>query len=142
MQAMMFRSKNRPTAVIVEDGSGTRELSRLILESEGFHCLCADMAETAMELLNQHRKITILFSDIYFPGKLNGIDLAKFASHPPRNIPVLLTSGFSLENIEDILPDNVGFLEKPYTPTALLQAVYSLISRQRPCCSLSSLSDC
>ena len=127
----MSRLKVRPTVLIVEDGAGTRELSRLILESHGFSCLSAETVEVALNLIQDTAKIDVLFSDIHFPGTLSGLDLAQAAMTPPHHIPTLLTSGLAIDYLDEILPDGVAFLEKPYSPEALLVAVRSVMAPLR-----------
>lgn len=127
--AIMSNRANRPVVFVAEDGEGTRQLSCLVLESYGFSCRSAGSVESAMELIAQDPAIDVLFSDIHFPGKLSGIDLARFARTAPYDIPVLLTSGLAVEYVEEVMPDGVAFLEKPYTPEQLLAAVRSVITR-------------
>lgn len=126
----MSRPKIHPTILIVEDGVGTRELSCLILESDGFTCLSAATIEAALDLMSNTAKIDVLFSDIHFPGDLSGLDLAKAAITPPYHIPTLLTSGLAIEYLDEVLPEGVAFLEKPYSPEALLAAVRSVMNPQ------------
>ena len=126
----MSRPKVHPTILIVEDGAGTRELSRLILESNGFTCLSADTIEAALDLIGNTAKIDVLFSDIHFPGDLSGLDLAQAAVTPPHHIPTLLTSGLAIEYLDEVLPEGVAFLEKPYSPEALLAAIRSVMAPQ------------
>ena len=126
----MSRPQIHATILIVEDGAGTRELSRLILESDGFNCLCAATIEEALDLMRNTAKIDVLFSDIHFPGDLSGLDLAKAAMTPPYQIPTLLTSGLAIEYLDEVLPEGVAFLEKPYSPEALLAAVRCVMTPQ------------
>lgn len=114
---------DRPVILVAEDGDGTRQLSCLVLESYGFVCRSAGTVEAAIELLHHDPRIDAVFSDIHFPGPSSGIDLALAARQAPLDIPVLLTSGLALEYVEEILPDGVAFLEKPYTPEQLLHAI-------------------
>lgn len=119
----MRNPTDRPVVLVAEDGEGTRQLSCLVLESYGFVCRSAGTVEAAIELIRHDPRIDVVFSDIHFPGPTSGIDLALLARHAPFDIPVLLTSGLALEYIEEILPDGVAFLEKPYTPEQLLHAI-------------------
>ena len=119
----MRPSTDRPVVLVVEDGDGTRQLSCLVLESYGFVCRSAGTAEAAMELIQHDPRIDVVFADIHFPSPMSGVDLALFARQAPFNIPVLLTSGLAFEYVEEILPNGMAFLEKPYTPEQLLHAI-------------------
>lgn len=120
----------RPVVLVVEDGIGTRQLSCLVLESYGFVCREAASAEDAEALLQQDARIDLIFADIHLPGGMSGVDLAATASIHHR-IPALLTSGLAIEYVEEVLPEGVSFLEKPYTPEQLLAAVQNVIKRIR-----------
>ncbi|MEE7546642.1 response regulator [Xanthomonas sp. Kuri4-1] len=123
--------KDRPVVFVVEDGEGTRELSCLVLESYGFTCRNAGTIEEAMALIQSDPRIDVLFSDIHFPGSLTGVDLALMARQSPYSLPVLLTSGLAVEYVEEILPEGVSFLEKPYTPEQLLAAIRSVMAKHK-----------
>ncbi|HBK47736.1 MAG TPA: hypothetical protein DDZ67_15165 [Xanthomonadaceae bacterium] len=128
----MSRPSERPVVFIAEDGEGTRQLSRLVLESYGFDCHDCGDVHAAMQLIEANPRIDVLFSDIHFPGGLSGVDLAAWAMQAPRAIPVLLTSGLAAEYVEQILPEGAAFLEKPYTPEQLLQAIRSVMDSHKP----------
>ncbi|KAB7772245.1 response regulator [Xanthomonas maliensis] len=127
----MSQNKERPVVFVVEDGDGTRQLSCLVLESYGFTCRSAGSVEDALALIEQDPRVDVLFSDIHFPGGLTGVDLAVRASGAPYHLPTLLTSGLAVEYVEEILPEGVAFLEKPYTPDQLLTAIRSVMARHR-----------
>lgn len=126
----MRTASYHPVVLVAEDGEGTRHLSCLVLESYGFVCHGTGTVETAIELVRRDPHIDVVFADIHFPGPMTGVDLALLAQRAPFNIPVLLTSGQPFEYIEDMLPDGVPFLEKPYTPEQLLHAI-RLVMRPR-----------
>lgn len=126
----MSRLKNRPTVLIVEDGAGTRELSRMVLESNGFSCCEAETIESAIAIIHKGQQIDVLFSDIHFPGTLNGVDLARMVEDAPYRIPTLLTSGLAVDYLDEILPDEMAFLEKPYSPQALIDAVRCMLPKK------------
>ncbi len=121
--------KERQVVFVVEDGAGTRQLSCLVLESYGFVCRSAGSAEEAMALIEHDARIDLVFSDIHLPGGMSGVDLAVAVAAAPYAIPTLLTSGLAIEYVEEVLPDGVGFLEKPYTPDQLLRAVQRSLRR-------------
>ncbi len=118
---------DRPVVFVVEDGEGTRELNCLVLESFGFTCRSATTIDDALRLIRSDPRIDIVFSDIHFPGNLTGVDLALVVRQEPLNLPVLLTSGLAIEYVQQILPDGLAFLAKPYTPEQLLAAIRSVI---------------
>lgn len=127
----MRPATDRPVVLVAEDGDGTRGLSCLVLESHGFVCRGAATIEAGMGLIRDDARVDLVFADIHFPGTLSGVDLARFALQPPYRIPVLLTSGLAIEFVEEILPEGIAFLEKPYTPERLLDAIHRVMQSRR-----------
>ena len=81
------------TILIVEDELLIRLALREHLQECGFTVLEAADAAEAMDLMERHGEIALVFSDVRMPGDMDGIDLAEWVlKHWPR-MPVMLTSG-------------------------------------------------
>ncbi len=120
--------------MLVEDDPQVRELARTILRSFGYHVLTADTAAQAVWVWERHQNhIVLMITDMMIPNCATGAELArKFQSEKPE-LRVLFTSGFGPEIGEDdtIFRDKSLFLQKPFTPTALMRMVADAL-RQEP----------
>ena len=73
--------------------------------------------------------IDLLFSDIRVPGSMNGLALAQAAQHGRPGLPVILTTGFASELLDNPTPQVVDILLKPYTPDQLLTAIRTALAQ-------------
>ena len=118
------------TILIVEDHEAVRRLAIAILENEGYRVLEASDASAALEQAQAYpEKIDALLTDIMLPG-VNGNVLAESISAARPGIKVLFLSGYT----EDIVEEHgsfqdMGFLQKPFTPARLIEVVWELLSR-------------
>jgi FixJ family two-component response regulator len=60
-------------------------------------------------------------------AKLGGLELARRVTDERPGLPILLMSGYNAEEMPADDPA-IGFLQKPFTPSALLQAVGALLA--------------
>jgi len=81
------------TILIVEDELLIRLALREHLEGCGFRVLEAADAAEAMDLIERHDEIALVFSDVRMPGDMDGIDLARWVLKHRPGLPVMLTSG-------------------------------------------------
>jgi CheY-like chemotaxis protein len=81
------------TILIVEDELMIRLALREHLEECGFAVLEAADAAEAMDLMERHDEIALVFSDVRMPGDMDGIDLAEWILKHWPGLPVMLTSG-------------------------------------------------
>jgi PAS domain S-box-containing protein len=115
----------RETILLVEDERSLRNLAYSILRTSGYDVLVAANAE---EALSQSRTrqglIHLIVTDIVMPG-MNGQRLVEeISSHRP-DIHRIFMSGYSDHAIlEDVLSmPGTAFLQKPFTPSQLLETV-------------------
>lgn len=117
----MHRS-NAPRVLIVEDDFLVRDMIIRELELAGFEVLEAASAEDALALLPQVDGIDLLFTDIRLPG-MDGWQLAESVRGRYGDVPVIYASGYA--GRLHPLPRS-KFLQKPYTPSQVLQAAANL----------------
>ncbi|MBI3853129.1 MAG: response regulator [Verrucomicrobia bacterium] len=114
------------TILLVEDETTVRNLVAGILKRNGYQVLEAASGVAALALWAEHQaQIDLLLTDIVMPEGLNGPVLAKELTAQKPNLRVLYTSGYSVK-VEDtafVLKEGTNFLQKPYQPNRLLQAV-------------------
>lgn len=84
------------TILIVEDEAEIRDLVAASLAVEGFEVLCAENADAALRLLDEHPEIDLVFTDIVMPGDHHGYDLARQVRARRPGVKLLYTSGYAL----------------------------------------------
>jgi PAS domain S-box-containing protein len=124
------------TILVVEDVAAIRNLSRAILERQGHVVVEAEHGEAALRLIAAAGgAIDLVISDIEMP-QMGGLELMRRLGELHPHIPIMLVSGYSNELLlrRGVLSRRVAFLEKPYTPTSLVDAVTEVrrkIARER-----------
>lgn len=118
------------TILVVDDEAGLAELAQQTLESFGYTVYSATKAAAALNLLDEHPDIDLLFSDIVMPGGMNGFQLAAAALSKNAELKVQLTSGFA--RAKDLVTANSDprmkqlhnkILSKPYRLAELANTI-------------------
>jgi two-component system cell cycle sensor histidine kinase/response regulator CckA len=113
------------TILVVEDEEDVSFFLETILQSHGYHVLCAGDAEQALELFQKHRgEVQLVFSDIGLP-KVDGITLCEKLRMLKPSIPLIVASGYPTkefkERLNQLKPQ--AFLSKPYNTHDILQTI-------------------
>ena len=110
----------RSVAVVVDDDAGQRFLSGTLFEEADFEVVECTTADEAWEFIQDRRNdVQLIFTDVYLPGRMDGIELAQKVHDALPNVPVIVTSGAAGERIKE-LPPHAEFLPKPWRPLDLL----------------------
>jgi len=121
------RRSRGETILVVDDDAAVRGVVRRILEGAGYRVLDAETGSAAIEAADTS-DIGILVTDMVMP-EIGGreLALAMRGSHP--DLAVLLMSGYAHAPTLRTEIDDTGFafIEKPFTASALLQAVGELL---------------
>jgi two-component system cell cycle sensor histidine kinase/response regulator CckA len=121
--------KGSETILLVEDEEAVRELASRILFAKGYSVVAAKSTKEAEQLSEKYGgKIHLLLTDIIMPGT-SGRELARriTARHPRTR--VLYMSGYT-DNVlaqGGVLEAGLSFLQKPFTPGALVQKVRDVL---------------
>lgn len=111
------------TILIVDDEETIRSTLALVLEEEGFHCLLAKDAETALQIIEEN-PIDLLITDLCLPH-VDGLQLLKlFKQRSPEIRVIVITNYSDTETAEHAL--NLGaaeYLLKPLDLNELIQRV-------------------
>jgi PAS domain S-box-containing protein len=113
------------TILLVEDEAIVRDLVRSVLQATGYTVLEAADGEHALRLTNEHQgPIHLLLADVVLSG-MSGPEVADHLSSMRQGLQVLYMSGYAQDTIEryGVLVRECVFLQKPFTPTALLSQV-------------------
>jgi PAS domain S-box-containing protein len=121
--------RNGATILLAEDDETMRSLTRKVLQEHGYTVLEADDGQSALECVQSHSgKIDLLLTDVVM-RRMSGPELVErlSASHP--DLKVVYMSGYTGELIaeQEVLQRGLKFLEKPFTRTALLNAIHSTL---------------
>jgi DNA-binding NtrC family response regulator len=108
--------------LVVEDEAMIRIEAADALADYGIMAWEAGDAEEALEALEQHPRIGLIFTDVNMPGEMNGLDLAHEVSKVRPDVRLIVTSGAQMISSEE-LPDRGTFLPKPYATDYLVDIV-------------------
>jgi two-component system cell cycle sensor histidine kinase/response regulator CckA len=111
------------TVLLVEDEAQVRGLVRLVLRRNGYDVLEAPGPGEAILIVEQSSSpIHLILTDIVMP-RMNGVDLAARLMLQRPGMRVLYMSGYTESPIHLEEATRGRFLQKPFTPSALLRAV-------------------
>ena len=113
---------NQKEVLIVEDEAMVRMVAADALAARGIVAWEAGDAEEALDALNHHPSISLLFTDVNMPGDMNGIELARRVHEVRPDVELIITSGATIIANDD-LPDHGTFLVKPYPVDRLVEMV-------------------
>jgi PAS domain S-box-containing protein len=109
------------TILVVEDDNDVRSFTSEVLRELGYHVVDAADGASGLRLLDAHREIKLLFTDVGLPGGMNGRQLADEAQRRRAGLKVLFTSGYARNAIvhHGRLDPGVELIVKPFTYAAL-----------------------
>ena len=131
--AALPQAKGRGTVLLVEDEESVRRFAERVLARGGFTVLPAAEGAEAMALSRQHPGIIhLLVTDLMMP-RMNGSDLARRLMAERPGIRVLFISGYDRDAARTQTPLEAGtdFIEKPFSPEALLERIHRLLEAPR-----------
>jgi PAS domain S-box-containing protein len=119
------------TILLVEDEEMVRNLSREILEMNGYRVLTAANGEEACrtcEVFNG--EIHLMVTDVVMP-QMSGRELAESVAKKRPSTLVLYMSGYTDDAIvrHGVLDDGMPFLQKPFTPDSFARKVRELLEQ-------------
>jgi two-component system cell cycle sensor histidine kinase/response regulator CckA len=117
------------TVLVVEDEEAVRMLVCRVLESNGYRVLEARHGAEALVLCDEHKDpIHMLITDVIMPG-VSGKQLAERVSAQRPEMKILYISGYTDNAIlhHGVLESGTNFLQKPFTPNALVRTVRTVL---------------
>ena len=119
------------TILIVEDEEAVRELIQTVLTEKGYDVISSLDPQHAERIAASYAgEIHLLLTDMVMPGA-SGRELAERISAKRRDIRVLFMSGYTDNVITSggMLEEGLAFLQKPFSPAALVQKVREVLSQ-------------
>ena len=93
-----------------------------MVEDAGFTAYGARSADAAIEMMEAHPDIRVLFTDVDMPGSMDGLKLAKSVRDRWPPVTIMVTSG--LRHVQKSeMPDHGLFFAKPYPPNSVVKAL-------------------
>jgi DNA-binding NtrC family response regulator len=122
--------RRRRIALIVEDDADLRWLTATLLEESELDIIECESAEAALATMLIHGKdVTMIFADIWLPGVMDGVDLAREVKMRWPHLTVVVTSGNPGERLNH-LPPGVLYMPKPWQPLNVLMVAERARLRQ------------
>jgi PAS domain S-box-containing protein len=118
------------TALVVDDEAELVEIAKAYLEEMGYTVYHAEDAARALALVEKHREIDLLVTDILMPG-MNGAELAKKIRESLNEVKIIYCSGFPANALAEralSLADG-PLLHKPYLRTTFGSVVRAVMDR-------------
>jgi two-component system, cell cycle sensor histidine kinase and response regulator CckA len=122
-QPRRLRPPAGETIMLVEDHEAVLALTRRVLDTAGYDVVVASSVDAATELLARH-SVDLVLTDLVMPGG-TGERIAEGRDVRGVHPPILYMSGYTEAAVsrDGMLAAGSAFLEKPFTPDALLSAV-------------------
>ncbi|MEI2418404.1 ATP-binding protein [Orrella sp. JC864] len=114
--------------LLVEDDDASRPLLKESLSALGYEVIEARDAQSAIAILEHHRTVHLLVTDIGLPGGTNGRQLAEHALTRIPGLKLLLMTGHAVA--KPVLSGtllNARVLAKPFSIDLLAQAVHAIL---------------
>lgn len=112
-----------PIVVLVVDDEPLIRLYAVdVLEDVGFVVIEANDATEALEALDRHPEIGVLFTDIHMPGPFDGLELARRVHALRPDIQLIIASGKGRPTKAE-LPGDGAFFPKPYDGMAIARLI-------------------
>lgn len=108
--------------LVVEDEALVRIVLADAMADNGIMAWEAGDATEALQVLNDHPRIGLIFTDVNMPGDMDGLALAREVSSARPDVGLIVTSGARTPGGEE-LPERATFLPKPYCAEQLVDMV-------------------
>jgi len=111
------QAKPGETVLVVEDDPAVRDYTVDATKELGYQVVAAPNGARALQLLEAHPELRLLFTDVGLPGGMNGRQLADAAIRQRPDIKVLFTTGYARDAIvqEGRLNPGVEVVFKPFS---------------------------
>jgi two-component system cell cycle sensor histidine kinase/response regulator CckA len=117
------------TILLVEDEEQVRKVAANVLTQYGYQVLVAgDPVSARLQCERHPSPIALLLSDVVMP-QMSGPELARQLAPLRPDMRVLFMSGYTDDSIvrHGVLESNAAFLQKPFTPVALVRKIREIL---------------
>jgi CheY-like chemotaxis protein len=121
------------TVLVVEDEALVRDFTCQVLTAHGYRCVEAGNGAEALAVIRKRgESIAVVLTDVVMPV-IGGGALAQTLAELRPGLPVLFTSAHSRDEVvrRGLIPSEAPFLQKPFTPQALVEHLRNLLIAAR-----------
>lgn len=125
--------QGRGTILLVEDNEQVANIVYASLVGNGYEVLKASHGDEAISICQLYDgQIDLLLTDVVMP-RMTGPEVAEHIRNIFPEISVLYISGYTENSVvhQRVLDEGILFLEKPFTPDALLRKVREILSEKQ-----------
>jgi len=122
--------RGRGTVLVVDDERGIRRVARRVLERAGFDVRDAGDGQEALEVFAEHSgEIVAVLLDVTMP-RMDGVECFRRLRALDAGVRVILSSGYNRQDTTQAFAGKglAGFLQKPYSPQKLVDALRKLLA--------------
>jgi two-component system, cell cycle sensor histidine kinase and response regulator CckA len=118
------------TVLVVDDADGLRQLTKRLLQRQGYTVLVAANADEALRLCEQTPTIDVLITDVVMPGA-SGPELTRQLIAQRPTLKVVYMSGYTEDSIAQrgVREAGIVFLHKPFTSDTLARKIREALDR-------------
>ena len=118
----------RPRILVVDDDEGVRHFISRVLCNAGYRVETVASGTEALDAVDRGEKFDLIVSDVRMPN-LSGPQFVEQLRRRDSDMKVLYVTGYSDQLFEEreTLWIDEAFLEKPFTPRAILESVALLL---------------
>lgn len=115
--------------LIVDDDAAAREALAAVLSEHGFTVHQTDNGQNALKLLNAHRGVRVLLTDVRLPG-MDGIELLAKVRLADPGVHVILVTAYAQRNLalRALKHGAADFLPKPVSAATLMRSSNALFT--------------
>jgi len=112
---MIKGSKTQRSVLVVDDEPDVLDVFREILVSMDFRVSLESSSVKALEIIKRNN-YDLIIADLIMPEK-SGLELLQAVKSTNRNIPVIITAGIDIKDVDIDYGDfgDIEFIKKPFT---------------------------
>jgi CheY-like chemotaxis protein len=121
--------RSEEVVLVVEDDPDVRDYTVEMVSELGYSVLSAGDGASALRLLDSHREVALLFTDVGLPGGMNGRQLAEQSQRRRPRLKVLYTTGYARNAIvhQGRLDPGIEIIFKPFTYSDLAAKIRQVL---------------
>jgi len=127
--AILNRSEQTATVLIVDDEPTVRMLLIDVLEDMGYGWIEAEDSATGLKILQSGARIDLLVSDVGLPGGMNGRQMADAGCISRPHLKVLFITGYAENAVlnNGYLAPGMAVLTKPFSIEMIAERIRSMV---------------